>query len=320
MEHKTILHLAYNMENQKQKITVDTLKQNLIEIAEKSVISDEIEYLIEKEYRSQTDNKFVLTKKGRTEAAQIRETMIREEFNKKISRWTRSSAYLDFCEEIYGYRTYLFNMMDKQQIDFLLNSIQISREDTLVDLGCGSGSILNLLVAKYGCRGIGIDQLDSDTLKQCGKAITYINGDMDKVSDYNIKSTIALSIDSLYFSNDLDNLVRQLISIGNKKMYFFYSQYMFNETTGDKRILLSNNTPIADVLQSNLLSFKTVDYSEHERLLYQSSLRALQKYRKAFETEGNTDLYEQKLQEDLKGMELYNKGLARRYLYRVGEV
>ena len=57
LEHKTILHLAYNMENQKQKITVDTLKQNLIEIAEKSVISDEIEHLREKEYMSQTDNK-----------------------------------------------------------------------------------------------------------------------------------------------------------------------------------------------------------------------------------------------------------------------
>jgi hypothetical protein len=54
-----------------------------------------------------------------------------DEFGEKIGRLTRSSAYLDFCEEVYGYRAYLFNMMDKQQIDFILDSIPVSAEDTI---------------------------------------------------------------------------------------------------------------------------------------------------------------------------------------------
>ena len=49
--------------------------------------------------------------------------MAKNEFSEKIERLTRSSAYLDFCEEVYGYRVYLFNMMDKQQIDFELNNM-----------------------------------------------------------------------------------------------------------------------------------------------------------------------------------------------------
>ncbi|HHU05472.1 MAG TPA: class I SAM-dependent methyltransferase [Clostridiales bacterium] len=240
--------------------------------------------------------------------------MSKDEFSEKIGRLTRSKTYLQFCKEVYGYNEYLFNMMDREQIDFVLNSIPISSEDTILDLGCGSGGILNLLVAKYRCHGIGIDQLDRDILKTHGKT-TYIRADIDRISNCNLKPSIILSIDSLYFSKDLNHLVMQLVNTGSQKMYFFYSQYLFDEETGDKNILRSNNTKIAEALRNNGIPFRTIDYSKNERILYNKSLEALQKYKEAFEAEGNADLYEQKYKEDLLGMELYQKGLASRYLY-----
>ncbi len=248
-------------------------------------------------------------------AAKSNNSLIIDEFSKKIGRLTKSNAYLNFCEEVYGYRIYLFNMMDKEQLDFVLNSIPISSMDTLLDLGCGSGSLLNLLATKYGCRGIGIDQLDDEILTKHNNVFTYIKGDIDRFSDHGVKPSITLSIDSLYFSNNLDELVRLLKNIENNKMYLFYSQYIFDEASCDKSILHSQNTKIADALNSNLLAYKTIDYSQNERLLYENSLKALQKYKQAFEDEGNLDLYEQKLREDMLGMELYSKNLASRYLY-----
>lgn len=245
--------------------------------------------------------------------------MRKDEFSEKIGRFTKSNAYLQYCQEVYGYREYLFNMMDKQQLDFLLNAVPISAEDTLLDLGCGSGSILKLLVTKYGCRGIGMDRLDPDILNFSSK-LTYLNADLDRISDYDTSPTITLSIDSLYFSKDLTALMRQLNRVKNNRMYLFYSQYLFDEAAGDKRTLQSDHTKVADALQYNDISFHTIDYSENERSLYQNSLEALQRHRKAFEAEGNTDLYEQKVQQDLLGMELYNKGLASRYLYIVNGV
>ena len=128
--------------------------------------------------------------------------MGKDEFSEKFGRLTKSDTYLQYCKEVYGYNEYLFNMMDKKQIDFVLNSIPISSKDTLLDLGCGPGSILNLLVAKYGCHGIRIDQMNRGILNRSEKLITYINADMDKISDYSIRPTITLSIDSLYFSKD----------------------------------------------------------------------------------------------------------------------
>ncbi len=247
----------------------------------------------------------------------INKIMIKDEFSNKINRLTKSNVYLDFCEEVYGYRLYLFNMMDKQQIDFIMGSIPISAEDTIVDLGCGSGSILNLLVTKYGCQGIGIDQIEDGILRENSRRIKYINGDIDRFSHYGIKPSITLSVDSLYFSNNLDKLVQQLKSIENNKMYLFYSQYIFDEATGDRSILQSHNTKIAEILTKNGIPFNTVDYSQNERILYENSLRTLKKYKRAFEDEGNGDLYEQKLREDTMGIELYDKNLASRYLYIV---
>ena len=181
--------------------------------------------------------------------------MVKNEFSEKIERLTRSSAYLDYCEEVYGSRLYLFNMMDKQQIDFILDSVPLSAEDTILDLGCGPGSILNLLVEKFGCRGIGIDQLDGDILDRTGKAFKYIKGDIDRISDYSLKTTLTLSIDSLYFSKNLDKLVEQLKNIENNKLYLFYSQYIFDETVEDKSILNSHKTKIADALNKNNVFF-----------------------------------------------------------------
>ncbi len=311
-----ILHAASCLENQKQKINVDTLKANLMWTTDKAAeLEGGIANLIEEGHLQEVGRSFVLTDIGHIEADRFSKAMVRDEFSKKIDRFTRSRAYLDFCEEVYGYRVYLFNMMDKQQIDYVLNSIPILSEDTVLDLGCGCGSILNLLAAKYGCGGVGIDQLDAGIIERNSKAITYISGDIDRISDYNIRPTIVLSIDSLYFSKDMDKLIQQLSCIGSNKMYLFYSQYIFDEASGDLSILNSNNTKIADVLNKNGISFKTVDYSDNEHLLYENSLRVLKKHISEFESEGNKELYDQKLKEDTMGLELYNKGLAKRYLY-----
>lgn len=247
------------------------------------------------------------------QSAQISRESVSIEFGDKIGRLTESKAYLDFCEEVYGYRRYLFNMMDKEQIDFIMNSVPLLSEDTLLDLGCGSGSTLNLLVAKYGCRGVGIDQLKCVVSDRNG--ITYINGDIDQISGYHLTPTVTLSIDSLYFNKNLDNLLRQLYNFEGNRMYLFYSQYLFDETVGDRSTLQGDHTKVADILNKNKIFYKTIDYSDNERMLYKRSLADPKKRKKAFIEEENSDLYEGKYKEDTMGESLYDNGLASRYLY-----
>ena len=254
---------------------------------------------------------------GKNLSPQNNQGSSKDEFDRKIGRLTKSKAYLDFCEEVYGYRMYLFSMMDKEQLDFVFHSILLSPGDTLLDLGCGSGSILNLLVAQYGCRGIGIDQLNLDGIAKCAHPVTYINGNIDRLADYHLAPTVTLSIDSLYFSNDLGALLLYLCGFSHNRMYLFYSQYLFEGAATGSTPLHKDHTKVADILNKHGVSYKVIDYSENERRLYEKSLVALKQREAEFAREGNLDLYEGKLKEDTMGKHLYAEGRAKRFLYIV---
>jgi len=240
---------------------------------------------------------------------------IRQEFDNKINRLTKSNAYLDYCEEVYEYRMYLFNMMDKEQLDFVFNVIPLSFKDIVLDMGCGSGSILNALIKKSGCSGIGIDQLSSTTVTFESKNIKYLNGDIDDIEKFNLHPTVTLLVDSIYFSRDPEKLIRNLCHIKNNRIYLFYSQYLFENDIADKGVLRGDFTNIADILKKIKVSYKVIEYSKNERILYEKSLYALEKRKKAFISEGNFDLYEDKMKEQQLGKHLYDTGNASRYLY-----
>lgn len=203
------------------------------------------------------------------------ECVANEEFDRKIGRLTKSAAYLDYCEAVYGYREFLFNMMDKAQPDDLFHLVPITPGDTLLDLGCGCGSILRLLSQKYGCRGIGIDLLSPELADTAGPFVTCLQSDIDNLADFNLSPTVTLAVDSLYFCKDLRALVGELCRITERRLCLYYSQYLFDKTS-DRRTLHKDRTALADILRTHNIPYDAVDYSENERALYEKSLAVLQ--------------------------------------------
>ncbi|MBP1761840.1 MAG: hypothetical protein H6Q64_1382 [Firmicutes bacterium] len=240
---------------------------------------------------------------------------IKNEFNDLIACATSSEVYLDYCAELYGYRMYLFNMMDKYQLDYLFNNVSISKNDSILDLGCGSGSILNYLIQKYQCQGTGIDLLNTEIIKKDHKLLTYINGNIDELESYSLSPNITISVDSLYFSSRLDRLLNVLTKINGNRLYLYYSQYVFDKNNEDKNILKCNYTRLAESLKKAGIKYRTIDYSESERYLYEKAMQILPKYEEAFEQEGNKGLFEKKMNENKLGKELYDNNCASRYLY-----
>lgn len=252
-----------------------------------------------------------------SESQSISKEKVKDEFNDFIDRATSSEAYLNYCTEAYGYRMGLFNMMDKAQLDFLFSNISIAKNDSILDLGCGNGCILDFLMKKYQCHGVGIDMLETDKFKKYNRSFDYIEGNIDELESYGICPNITVAVDSLYFINDLDRLVKKLTDIKENRLYLYYSQYIFDENQEEKAILDRSNTRLAKSLNHARINYKIIDYSENERNLYENGLQILPKYKDAFAQEGNTDLYERKINENLFGKELYDKGRASRFLYIV---
>lgn len=315
--YEKLLHVIFNLEKQKSIVNLESISNNLKLVNDCTNLEVDIEWLISNGYiKASSVKNYKLTEKGLIESDRISKSMIIKEFDLKVGRLTNSKAYLDYCEEVYGYRMHLFNMMDKEQLDFLFNSIDISNKDSILDLGCGCGSILNEFVKRFKCKGYGVDQLSKAVVESQNTNFTYINLDMDKINESGLKPSITISVDSLYFCSHLSELVKHLKSLKDNRVYIFFSQYLFDTSAG-KKILEYNNTTIAKVLEENNISFKYIEFSENEHKLYENSLKILPKYRKAFEQEGNLDLFANKQREDQFGKELYDTGCAKRYLYIV---
>lgn len=315
--YEKLLITILNLEKQKSTVNIDSIGNAIKLVNDNADVEKDIEWLKSNGYiKANSVDNYELTEKGLNESERISKAMIIKEFDLKVGRLINSKAYLDYCEEVYGYRIHLFNMMDKEQLDFIFNSIDISHQDSILDLGCGSGSILSELVKRFKCKGYGVDQLSKAVVESQNTNFTYINMDMDKIHESVLKPSITISVDSLYFCSHLSELVKHLKSIEDNRLYIFYSQYLFDASAG-KQVLEYNNTTIAKVLEKNNINFKHIEFSENEHKLYENSLKILPKYRKAFELEGNLDLFTNKLREDQFGKELYDTECARRYLYIV---
>ena len=313
---KTILFILHNLSAMNQEITADSVI-NSIELMRCHIddIDGTLATLENQGYVIKNHNTLALTEKGTAEAQIISKVKIKVEFNDLIDRATSSEAYLNYCAEIYGYRICLFNMMDKTQLDFLFNKISITKNDSVLDLGCGNGCILNFLMQKYECHGVGIDQLGSEIFKKYNGLATYIDGSLDELESYSICPSVTIAVDSLYFSNEIDRLLNTLTNLKGNRLYLYYSQYIFDGNQEDKDILKYNNTRLARNLNQSGVNYKTIDYSENERNLYERAIHVLPKYKDAFEREGNKDIYEKKINENKFGRELYDNGCASRFLY-----
>ncbi len=314
-----LLSVIYNLFRQNQKITSCAIRKMLGLMQQNTdSVSEHLEWLLKYGYITKKNaDEFILTEPGLIKATQSFEESKMDEFNEFMWQAVHSKAYLDYCEELYGYRMYLFNMMDKEQLDFLFNLEEIKKQDKVLDIGCGAASILNELVKKYQCSGIGLDRLDQRIVKKCSQLIEYVHGDIDELDRFQFVPDMTLAVDSLYFSKNLEKLIWSLIHMPQKRTYLYYSQYIFESKGVDRTILDCNYTGLANVLKKLDVSYQTIDYSANEQKLYDAALKILPKYKCAFEEEGNENLYRRKLYESEFGSDLYNKGLASRYLYIV---
>jgi len=192
--------------------------------------------------------------------------------------------------------------------------LALTASDVVLDLGCGSGSMLNLLVQRSACRGIGIDLLDRSLFLNTCDSVSYIEADMTEIWQFNLQPTVTLCVDSLYFIQQSDDLLRYLYGIPGNRMFLFYSQYLF-EPGESKNRLSADGTILAKTLRRNGIPYMAVDFSANEQRLYNRAIMALERLQSAFEREGNLDLLEQKKREDLLGKQLYEEGRASRFLY-----
>ena len=261
---------------------------------------------------------FRLTDRGREKADIIWVEYQRDHYNQFMMRIWHSRAYLDFCEDLYGYRWCLLNSLYKEQFGHLFHELEIGPNDTVLDVGCGSGAIVSNLVGTYGCRGIGIDIARDliSVVKECYASVAFHSLEIERMHEAPFDADVIIGIDSLYACRDLAAVVAGLKERCRRQMYMFYTETVDDEH-GDRSLLHVDGTNIARAFQANDLDYSALDFSADEWNLWNREKAILEKHRPAFEKEGNLKIWEGRVADTEGMLKLFGDTRAVRYLYKV---
>ncbi|MCA1624388.1 MAG: class I SAM-dependent methyltransferase [Acidobacteria bacterium] len=286
--------------------------------------SEAYENLAAKNYLSETDGIFALTEKGKLarKAIEIDNPLWLYEYNNFFSKAVKSSAHALFCERVYSKNLCQHGLADVFQLNKLLEVLKLNAGYRVLDLGCGNGFITEYLQNQTGAFFQGID-ISEEAIKQACQRTTEKNerlsfsvGNMNRLSFEPKIFDCIISIDTLYYVDNLEETMKQTIPILKPfgQMGIFYTQWISN--LEDKENLLPENTALAIVLKKHSLKFTALDLTENEAEHWQKKVDVLEELKPQFEKEGNLDLYNYRLNEAVRYAN-WDLRKRSRYLYHI---
>ena len=310
-------------ESLKISLTKEGIKK-LKMISEANVDSDSaIKSLIAKNLVAHDGIELNLTKKGIEVGQKVRSQQMMDWYNKNLLRCAQSKAYGLFCEKVFGKNLYQFNVLDMDQLDTLIETLNLNPNDSVLDLGCGLGKVTEYIQMRTDAKVIGIDF--AEQLIQWAKANTKSNeetlkfqvGDMNDLSFPPSSFSAIYAIDTLYPTNivDLKGTIAKLKGFlkPNGQLGIFFAQII--ESEAQKHILKPNQTEIAQALKTNDFHYTVIDFTHNARDIWEREILVGKELQQMFEKEGNLDLCEDRIADGKRCVYRIDNQLQKRYFY-----
>ncbi len=313
-------------ESLKIPLTGEGIKK-LKTISEKNIDSDSaIELLKIKKYVLFDGRELKLTQNGIKlgKIAQIEQQS--NWYNDHLLRCANSKAYALFCEKVFGKNLLQFNVLDMDQLKTLISSLNLSANDSVLDLGCGLGKITEYIQRKTGAKILGIDfakkliqWAKENTLQTEENKLQFQVGDMNQLNFPPTSFNAIYAIDTLYPSNidNIDAIIGKLKNLLKPKgqLGIFFAQII--ETAEQENILAPNNTKMAQALKYNHLPFTVIDFTKNARDIWEREIIVANELQEMFEQEGNLDLYKERIADGERCLFRIDNQLQKRYYYHV---
>ena len=279
--------------------------------------------LIKKELLQRIEAVYSLTEFGKSTAINIRGRRIGNRFSDEFLRIANSTAYSIFCERAFGKDLSQANMMDMVQLEKLIQVLNLSSKNKVLDLGCGLGKISEYISDLTGASILGIDvacdaiDLAKKRTQEKRQQLNYQIGDINNLTIAPNSFDTIIAIATLHYTIDIDKTIKQIKEIlkPSGQMGIFTFQYAFKNDNHD--ILHPDNTNLAQILKKNNLEFRTWDFTNNEIEIIQNQLLIARELKEQFQEEGNIDLCNDRIEECEVDLARLLKGQKRRFLYHV---
>ena len=271
----------------------------------------------------QQETIFKLTNGGKALARKARKNLINKNNNYIYKILNSSKTLANITKQVYGKDLGQNNMMTMPELNILLEVLKISSEDSVIDLGCGTGRITEYISDVTQAQVIGIDiaseaiKLAQERTQDKKEKLEFRVDDMDDLSIPPASANCVIAIDSLYFVEDLDNTIEFMKSIlkPQGRMGLFYSVSCLPKESKDK--LHPDKTKLAQALQKHDLNYQTFDFSIEEKEFWNSIKDLYAKNKEEMEQEGNLILQKDLYKDAEYQARAYQEGRRSRYLYVV---
>ena len=279
--------------------------------------------LLDKQLVEQQETIFKLTNEGKSLAKKARKNLL-DKNNSEIYKILNSSKTLaNIAKQVYGKDLGQNNMMTMPELNMLLEVLKITPEDSVIDLGCGTGKITEYISDVTQARVIGIDiaseaiKLARERTQEKKEKLEFRVDDMDDLSIPPASADCVIAIDSLYFVEDLENTIEYMKSIlkPQGRMGLFYSASCLPKESKDK--LQPDKTELAQALQKYDLHYQTFDFSIEEKQFWNDIKDLYAKYEEEMEHEGNLVLQKDFYKDAEYHTKEYQEGRRSRHLYVV---
>ena len=269
------------------------------------------------------DGIYHLTATGKIKAQHARTERIGKIFSDYFVRCAKSAAHATFCQRVFGKNLCQASLMDMAQLEKLLDVLDLSAENKVLDLACGIGTIAEYISDTTGAHIVGVDiakqaiTLAQERTRQKRERLEFRYGDMNNLNLAPASFDTIIAIASLHFVQDLAETIRQLVKVSSPdgQMGLFAFQYASESDSPD--VLLPENTDLARALQKHSLSFQTWEFTAQEIEIRQRQVQVAQELIQAYRQEGNLDLCEDRIEECEIDLPRLKAGMKRRYLYHI---
>ena len=318
---KQLLSLISGIRKSGKKVTKEFIltvgKHHLKD--ELSILDSTFKSLFQKKFIKKLNEEYSLT----NEAVKFLKKQRADSFGKMLVQKEKSKTYGKFCKELHGKNISQFNMMDMEQLNKLLELLEIGEHQKILDLGCATGTITEYISDITKAHIVGIDFADTainwaqERTKEKQDRLKFITMDMNALDFPKESFDAIIAIDTLYFVGNINKTIQKMKEIlkENGKLGIFFSQMVKTEENKEK--LLPNKTIIAQTLKKCNLRFRTWDFTESEKEFWKKNISIAETLKDEFAKEGNSHIYESRINEAKSILKFVDSDRISRYLYIV---
>ena len=235
-----------------------------------------------------------------------------------------SAAHTKLCERSFGLDLTQEGMTDMTALHHLLQLLEPKEREHILDLGCGAGVIAEYIVEKTGVRVTGLDYAEpaiaeaNERTRDKRDRLSFVTGDMNALDFPEQSFDTVISIDTLYWVDDLTSTMAQVAKLlkPGGQMGIFMLKHV---PDGRKAIDYSaEETPLGRSLREIGLSFDAYDYTIQNDAFWYRNYQAAKDLQDEFEAEGNGFIAASLIREGEEDFLPFNEeGTLARYLYHV---